>query len=481
MFKLIKCKSKTIKQLYDEFKNSSCPVERIENWIKDSHLISGLINSDEFKRYVREKGQGLIFVSKLATGKLLKIALRQLMGKEVEVKFYHAQKLEKRGERKKWFKQKEPNRLKTKLLIVSIEAGGNGVNFQEGQFIFNTATVYNPKKDDQAHGRIKRVNTIGRKMIYRVNCGTFLDRHREVIQSKKQAMERFTLQEPTSLMEHFRNWCEVMQTTLNHNFLIDSTDLETWEASKVQIQNVLKDLKEFINPAMLTEAVSKATPAPNTPQTTPESMEIEGPSSPSSSTETENDTEMEVSPPTEKLKRPAETEKQETIEGPNPNKRSKIDLSNSSPIVTSPQTTFKGDAFIVVPVTYENSYEKALALGALFTRESGNVSFQQLRGGIINLLRKNIYYRALIRENRLASAHEPDAIRLNQLLQEVHAHLSVLRDPHSSEGIEIFEIENGQYVLKESKNPEELIKIKLVRSFRNNRFHFDLMLPNENR
>jgi SNF2 family DNA or RNA helicase len=162
-----------------------------KNKINDENLsnLSGkLLRLEEMlEEIVAEGDRSLIFTQFSEWGKLLKPYLETKL--KVEVLFlYGSTRREARQEMVDRF-QNEPNG--PKIFILSLKAGGTGLNLTRANHVFHVDRWWNPAVENQATDRAFRIGQKRNVQVHKFVCtGTLEERINDIIESKKELAEQ---------------------------------------------------------------------------------------------------------------------------------------------------------------------------------------------------------------------------------------------------------------------------------------------------
>lgn len=134
-----------------------------------------------------EGDRALLFTQFAEWGKLLKPYLEEQL--ETEVLFlYGATKREHRQEMIDRF-QSDPEG--PKLFLLSLKAGGTGLNLTRANHVFHVDRWWNPAVEDQATDRAFRIGQKRNVQVHKFVCtGTLEERIHDILESKKQLAEQ---------------------------------------------------------------------------------------------------------------------------------------------------------------------------------------------------------------------------------------------------------------------------------------------------
>jgi len=136
---------------------------------------------------ISEGDRALIFTQFAEWGKLLQPYLEKQLGGET-LFLYGATKKQQREEMIDRF-QNDPEG--PRLLILSLKAGGTGLNLTRANHVFHVDRWWNPAVENQATDRAFRIGQTRNVQVHKFVCtGTLEERINEVIESKKQLAEQ---------------------------------------------------------------------------------------------------------------------------------------------------------------------------------------------------------------------------------------------------------------------------------------------------
>jgi len=141
---------------------------------------------EEILREIQETGEKvLIFTQYREMGEILSQVLEERLG--CKVPFLHGGLSRASRDRLVTSFQEEPN---PKILIVSLKAGGTGLNLTAANHVIHYDLWWNPAVETQATDRAYRIGSKKQVMVYRFLCvGTFEERINDMIQRKKHLAE----------------------------------------------------------------------------------------------------------------------------------------------------------------------------------------------------------------------------------------------------------------------------------------------------
>jgi SNF2 family DNA or RNA helicase len=136
---------------------------------------------------IEEGDRALIFTQFAEWGKLLQPYLAQQLGGET-LFLYGATKKQQREEMIDRF-QNDPDG--PRILILSLKAGGTGLNLTRANHVFHVDRWWNPAVENQATDRAFRIGQTRNVQVHKFVCtGTLEERINEIIESKKQLAEQ---------------------------------------------------------------------------------------------------------------------------------------------------------------------------------------------------------------------------------------------------------------------------------------------------
>ncbi|MEO0457552.1 MAG: DEAD/DEAH box helicase [Cyanobacteria bacterium P01_A01_bin.114] len=143
--------------------------------------------NEMLEEVILEGDRALIFTQFAEWGKLLKKHLEETMGEET-LFLYGSTSKQKREEMVDRFQQ-DPNG--PKIFILSLKAGGVGLNLTRANHVFHFDRWWNPAVENQATDRAFRIGQTRNVQVHKFVCsGTLEDRIHEMIESKKALAEQ---------------------------------------------------------------------------------------------------------------------------------------------------------------------------------------------------------------------------------------------------------------------------------------------------
>lgn len=165
-------KEQKITKLPDNFGNRSGKLMRL---------------SEMLEEVVEEEDRALIFTQFSEWGKLLKLYLESTFKSEV-LFLYGATKRQQRQEMIDRF-QNDPNA--PKIFILSLKAGGTGLNLTRANHVFHVDRWWNPAVENQATDRAFRIGQKRNVQVHKFVCsGTLEEKINDIIESKKELAEQ---------------------------------------------------------------------------------------------------------------------------------------------------------------------------------------------------------------------------------------------------------------------------------------------------
>ncbi|MBE9168781.1 DEAD/DEAH box helicase [Pleurocapsales cyanobacterium LEGE 06147] len=136
---------------------------------------------------IEEGDRALIFTQFSEWGKMLKPYLEKKLGEEV-LFLYGATRRQQRQEMIDLF-QNNPNG--PQIFILSLKAGGTGLNLTRANHVFHIDRWWNPAVENQATDRAFRIGQKRNVQVHKFVCtGTLEERINDIIESKKELAEQ---------------------------------------------------------------------------------------------------------------------------------------------------------------------------------------------------------------------------------------------------------------------------------------------------
>ncbi|NES87113.1 MAG: DEAD/DEAH box helicase, partial [Moorea sp. SIO2B7] len=158
-------------------------------------------------------GRALIFTQFSEWGKLLQSYLEQKLSREV-LFLYGATRRQQRQEMIDRF-QNDPEG--PRILILSLKAGGTGLNLTRANHVFHVDRWWNPAVENQATDRAFRIGQKRNVQVHKFVCtGTLEERINDMIESKKQLAEQ--------TVDAGEQWLTTLDTDQLRNLLLLDRD-----------------------------------------------------------------------------------------------------------------------------------------------------------------------------------------------------------------------------------------------------------------
>ncbi|MEM9274732.1 MAG: DEAD/DEAH box helicase [Cyanobacteria bacterium P01_F01_bin.143] len=143
--------------------------------------------TEMLEEIIEEEDHALIFTQFSEWGKLLKLYLEKQLQTEV-IFLYGATRREQRQEMVDRF-QNDPNG--PKIFILSLKAGGTGLNLTKANHVFHVDRWWNPAVENQATDRAFRIGQKRNVQVHKFVCsGTLEERINDIIEGKKELAEQ---------------------------------------------------------------------------------------------------------------------------------------------------------------------------------------------------------------------------------------------------------------------------------------------------
>ncbi|MDY7015515.1 MAG: DEAD/DEAH box helicase, partial [Cyanobacteriota bacterium] len=159
-----------------------------ENRLQRAERSGKLLRLQEMLEEVLAEGdRALIFTQFAEWGKLLQPYLQKQLGEEV-LFLYGSTSRDRRQEMVDRF-QNDPEG--PRILILSLKAGGTGLNLTRANHVFHVDRWWNPAVENQATDRAFRIGQQRNVQVHKFVCtGTLEERINDIIESKKQLAEQ---------------------------------------------------------------------------------------------------------------------------------------------------------------------------------------------------------------------------------------------------------------------------------------------------
>ncbi len=227
----------------DESESISCSNDE---FIKQSGFLTSFFNNEKLHSLVKEKGSFIVFVDRINHGKILKKILEEKFSGQIWTDFYHGGLLA--GERTSMIQQFKNGHTKTaNCLIISIGAGGIGLDLPWAKDVFVTAKPWNPSEQKQAEDRSVRVGHEGEVNIHLFrNEG--LDQRYRFIYTMKELWESYIFNTNGDEKDRFEQFVAILSKQYREENNLDDNDSEV-ESVEAQIyqRGTKKTLQERIS------------------------------------------------------------------------------------------------------------------------------------------------------------------------------------------------------------------------------------------
>ncbi|MDJ0900004.1 MAG: DEAD/DEAH box helicase [Xenococcus sp. MO_188.B8] len=178
-----------LKQLCNHPELASIKNKKITKLPEEFGIRSGKLMrlTEMLEEVLEEEDHALIFTQFSEWGKLLKLYLEQQLQTEV-IFLYGATRRVQRQEMIDRF-QNDPNG--PKIFILSLKAGGTGLNLTKANHVFHVDRWWNPAVENQATDRAFRIGQKRNVQVHKFVCsGTLEERINDIIESKKELAEQ---------------------------------------------------------------------------------------------------------------------------------------------------------------------------------------------------------------------------------------------------------------------------------------------------
>jgi SNF2 family DNA or RNA helicase len=190
--------------------NAKKPKAKGEKDILDSRQSGKLQRLEEMlEEAIAQDDHALIFTQFAEWGKLLQPHLEKRLGEDV-LFLYGATRKSQREEMIDRF-QNDPQ--SPRILILSLKAGGTGLNLTRANHVFHVDRWWNPAVENQATDRAFRIGQTRNVQVHKFVCtGTLEERINDIIESKKQLAEQ--------TVDAGEQWLTQMDTNQLRNLLL---------------------------------------------------------------------------------------------------------------------------------------------------------------------------------------------------------------------------------------------------------------------
>ncbi|MBE9126717.1 MULTISPECIES: DEAD/DEAH box helicase [unclassified Coleofasciculus] len=181
-----------------------------EKQLKDAKRSGKVLRLQEMlEEAISEGDRALIFTQFAEWGKLLQPYLEKQLGGEI-LFLYGATRKNQREEMIDRF-QNDPEG--PRILILSLKAGGTGLNLTRANHVFHIDRWWNPAVENQATDRAFRIGQTRNVQVHKFVCnGTLEEKINDIIESKKQLAEQ--------TVEAGENWVTEMDTNQLRSLLL---------------------------------------------------------------------------------------------------------------------------------------------------------------------------------------------------------------------------------------------------------------------
>lgn len=233
-------------------------VERIKDGevndvIEESVLLKFLFNNGQFKDIVAANRKAIILVDNLVTGNLIIEAINNKHSNSAT--FYEGGlSSESRNEALDWFKSRKDHPA---ILVLSLEAGGTGLNIPEADAVFQFSNKYNPFAIEQGISRAFRANQGGEKSVIIPKYGKhFFYKHKNHHHKLKKLWFESLFKNQPSLKDELKTWLNVRAREALLRPLNKNKDLDALKEQKVTCRKKVEDLLDKISDSYLQSYVS---------------------------------------------------------------------------------------------------------------------------------------------------------------------------------------------------------------------------------
>ncbi len=181
-----------------------------ENQLENAALSGKLLRLQEMlEEVIIEEDRALIFTQFAEWGHLLKTYLSQYFNQEIL--FLHGGT--SRQARQVMIERFQNDPEAPKIFILSLKAGGTGLNLTKANHVFHVDRWWNPAVENQATDRAFRIGQKRNVQVHKFVCtGTLEERINEMIESKKQLAEQ--------TVDTGENWLSELDTDQLRNLLL---------------------------------------------------------------------------------------------------------------------------------------------------------------------------------------------------------------------------------------------------------------------
>lgn len=189
VFKLITSLKQICNHPVHYLKKGTVQKEHSGKALKTLELVQGLLEKNE---------KALIFTQYKEMGELLLRLLRDEL--QLEALFFHGSLTRKK--RDEMIDEFQNQAIGTPIMIVSLKAGGTGLNLTAASNVIHYDLWWNPAVEDQATDRTYRIGQLNNVMVHRlISIGTFEEKINEMIVNKRELAELTVIAGETRISE----------------------------------------------------------------------------------------------------------------------------------------------------------------------------------------------------------------------------------------------------------------------------------------
>lgn len=259
----IKEDSSAVQKLYQSAEEGD-----ISSLIEQSSFLKLLFGGEDpvLQRSYRENMKALIFVDHYATGKLIQIGAKRIYGKTVE--FFNGQcSHEEKSRLTSWFEDTSEPRV----LVLSMQAGGVGLNLPSARLVVDLSQDYNIAQHYQAVARAIRANNEGEIRVLRpLFKGSFYQAHVSAHQARKAQWMQFYFGDGS--IESFIE-AVVIETKIDR--LNQTKNPELTLQGETAIRSSLANAASAMTDKRIAKAVNRASHPLSLPLSPPQSISLD--------------------------------------------------------------------------------------------------------------------------------------------------------------------------------------------------------------
>lgn len=230
--------------------------------IKKSSLLGTLFQSEAFHTIFEKRKKGLLIIDNIAPGELIRLAAnKNSVEKESAeyTRFYNGKLSERqRDELVQWFKTGDGE---PRLLILSIEAGGVGLNLPEADLVIVASKSYNPWQVKQAIDRAFRSGHEGEKPVYQLTYeDSFFSTHLSTIRTIKKLWVKMLFRPQPSLKQELAIWMQTRFAEAKKLALNNDKDMTDFNRNMEKLERKLNRIVDRVDEVELLEMVQAALP-----------------------------------------------------------------------------------------------------------------------------------------------------------------------------------------------------------------------------